>query len=61
MIIWLNGSFGVGKTTIAENLKEKMTNSIIYDPEKVGMFLYKTLIIEKVSSILKNETINCNK
>ena len=43
MIIWLNGSFGVGKTTIAENLKEKMTNSIIYDPEKVGMFLYKTL------------------
>ena len=43
MIIWLNGSFGVGKTTIAENLKENMTNSIIYDPEKVGMFLYKTL------------------
>ncbi len=42
MIIWINGSFGVGKTTIAENLKHRITNSIIYDPEKVGMFLYKT-------------------
>ena len=43
MIIWINGSFGVGKTTIAENLKDRIANSIIYDPEKVGMFLYKTL------------------
>ena len=43
MIIWINGSFGVGKTTIAENLKERITNSIVYDPEKVGTFLYKTL------------------
>ncbi len=43
MIIWINGSFGVGKTTIAENLKDRITNSKIYDPEKVGMFLYKTL------------------
>jgi len=43
MIIWINGSFGVGKTTIADNLKERIKKSIIYDPEKVGMFLYKTL------------------
>ena len=32
MIIWINGSFGVGKTTIAEKLKEKIRNSILYDP-----------------------------
>ena len=43
MIIWINGSFGVGKTTIAENLKNRITNAIIYDPEKVGTFLYNTL------------------
>lgn len=39
MIIWINGSFGVGKTTIAEVLKCKIENSIIYDPEKIGEFL----------------------
>ena len=43
MIIWINGSFGVGKTTVAESLKEKIDKSIIYDPEKVGMFLSNTL------------------
>ena len=39
MIIWINGSFGVGKTTIAEGLKRKIENSIIYDPENIGEFL----------------------
>ena len=29
MIIWLNGSFGVGKTTIAENLKSKIAKAIL--------------------------------
>ena len=43
MIIWINGSFGVGKTTVAEKLKEKIDKSIIYDPEKIGMFLSNTL------------------
>ena len=43
MIIWINGSFGVGKTTVAEKLKEKIYKSIIYDPEKIGMFLSNTL------------------
>lgn len=40
MIIWINGSFGVGKTTIAENLKSKVKNAIVYDPEKIGEFLF---------------------
>lgn len=43
MIIWINGCFGVGKTTIANRLKEKIDNSIIYDPENVGTFLFNTL------------------
>ncbi len=47
MIIWLNGSFGVGKTTIAYKLKEKINNSIIYDPEEIGTFLDNILPTKK--------------
>lgn len=47
MIVWINGCFGVGKTTIAGILKEKIDNSIIYDPEKVGTFLFNTLPVKE--------------
>lgn len=47
MIIWINGCFGVGKTTIANRLKEKIDNSIIYDPENVGTFLFNTLPVKE--------------
>lgn len=47
MIIWINGSFGVGKTTVANKLKEKINESIIYDPEKVGTFLTNTLPVKE--------------
>lgn len=40
MIIWINGSFGVGKTETAMVLKEKLPNAHIYDPEQVGYFLW---------------------
>ena len=43
MIIWINGSFGVGKTTLAEILKDKIDDAIVYDPEEVGYFLQKIL------------------
>lgn len=33
MIIWVNGAFGSGKSTIAEMLKSKIENSHLYDPE----------------------------
>lgn len=42
MIIWINGSFGVGKTTVANKLKDKINESIIYDPEEIGTFLFNT-------------------
>ncbi len=42
MIIWINGSFGVGKTTVANKLKEKINESIIYDPEEIGTYLSNT-------------------
>jgi deoxyadenosine/deoxycytidine kinase len=43
MIIWINGSFGVGKTTIANELHKKIKNSHIYDPEIVGGFIWSML------------------
>ncbi|MHC5372519.1 AAA family ATPase [Enterococcus sp. LJL120] len=43
MIIWINGAFGAGKTTMAELLVEKLENAYLYDPENVGDFLRKNL------------------
>ena len=40
MIVWLNGAFGAGKTTVAELLHEIIPDSHIYDPENVGAFLW---------------------
>ena len=39
MIIFINGSFGVGKTTVAELLVQRIPQSMLYDPEEVGFFL----------------------
>ena len=43
MIIWLNGSFGVGKTTLANLLHQEIPNSILYDPELLGDFFQENL------------------
>jgi hypothetical protein len=39
MVIFLNGAFGIGKTTVARELKRNLTGSLIFDPEKVGFVL----------------------
>jgi hypothetical protein len=39
MIVMINGSFGVGKTTIAKMLRGSLPGSAIFDPEWVGFFL----------------------
>ena len=36
MIIWISGPYGVGKSTLAEVLFEKMENALIFDAELVG-------------------------
>lgn len=43
MVIWLNGSFGVGKTTIANELLKKLTGGFLYDSENLGAFLRDNL------------------
>lgn len=36
MIYWINGPYGVGKSTLAEKLHERNKNSFIFDAEEVG-------------------------
>jgi hypothetical protein len=43
MIIWLNGAFGAGKTTCAYELRRRLPNSFVYDPENIGYFLRANL------------------
>lgn len=39
MIIFINGAFGVGKTTVADIISKRLNGSHIYDPELLGAFL----------------------
>ena len=41
MIIWINGAFGAGKTTLAEELHRRLPDAIMFDPEDVGGMLWK--------------------
>jgi broad-specificity NMP kinase len=41
MIIMINGSFGVGKSTVARLLRKTLTSSVIYDPEIAGSALMR--------------------
>jgi adenylylsulfate kinase-like enzyme len=43
MIVWLNGAFGVGKTTIAHRLCELRGDLRLFDPEWLGYMLSSNL------------------
>jgi len=43
VLIWLNGAFGAGKTTVASALGERLRDATIYDPELVGYFLRRVV------------------
>jgi hypothetical protein len=43
VIIWLNGTFGAGKTTTATHLAGRLANARAFDPEEVGYLLRETL------------------
>lgn len=47
MIIIINGPFGVGKTSVASLLNDKIENSMIYDPEEIG-FMLRNIITDDV-------------
>jgi hypothetical protein len=39
MIVLINGSFGIGKTTVARLLRGHFSGSVLYDPEWAGLLL----------------------
>ena len=39
VVIFINGSFGVGKTTVARLLVSQLPGSVLFDPEPVGLAL----------------------
>jgi gluconate kinase len=41
VIIWLNGSFRAGKTTLAGELHRRLPDAVVYNPEDVGLMLWK--------------------
>ena len=43
VIIWINGGFGAGKTTLARELHRRLPDAIVYNPEDVGLMLWKQL------------------
>ena len=43
MVIWINGPFGVGKTTVALALRAQIARSRLFDPEVVGFVLLRVL------------------
>lgn len=56
MIIMINGAFGVGKTTVANELLGIMDYSMLYDPEEIG-YMLRNIITEDMKS-LKERTDN---
>ena len=41
VIIWINGGFGAGKTTLAEELHRRLPDAVVFNPEDVGLLLRK--------------------
>ena len=41
MIVLINGSFGVGKSTVARFLRRRMPRSVVYNPEWAGSILMR--------------------
>jgi hypothetical protein len=41
VILFLNGAFGIGKSTVARHLRDRLPGSAIFDPELVGFVLQR--------------------
>ncbi len=42
-VIWLNGAFGTGKTTVARALAAELPDALVVDPEDIGRMLRKVV------------------
>lgn len=39
VLVWVNGAFGSGKTTLVEELRSRWPEALVFDPETVGYVL----------------------
>ncbi len=51
MIVWVNGTFGVGKSSACRELVELLPGSTLYDPEQVGRALRELLPRERLAEV----------
>ena len=45
MVIFINGSFGIGKTTVARLLADRLGRTAVFDPEPVGLVLSRLSLL----------------
>ena len=45
MVVFINGSFGIGKTTVARLLAAQLPNSSVFDPEHIGVVLSRLALL----------------
>lgn len=43
MVIFINGSFGIGKTTVSRLLVQQLPRGVLFDPELIGVVLLRLL------------------
>jgi hypothetical protein len=43
MLVWINGAFGVGKTSVARILARRLPGSFMFDPEQIGSMLRRVV------------------
>jgi hypothetical protein len=56
-IIWLNGAFGSGKTQTAGELHRRLPGSFVFDPEKIGAWIWKNEPSQLRCSDFQNEPL----
>ncbi|MEA3044203.1 MAG: hypothetical protein QOH47_2041 [Sphingomonadales bacterium] len=42
-LIWINGAFGVGKTSVARHLASRYSKAWLFDPEQIGFLLRRLM------------------
>ncbi len=43
VVIFINGSFGIGKTTVSRLLVQQLPHSVLFDPEPIGVVLSRLI------------------
>jgi 2-phosphoglycerate kinase len=57
MIFMINGAFGVGKTTVANELLKVIENSMLFDPEEVG-YMVRNVLSNEVKRLETKQEIS---